>query len=268
MKSGDLLLLILALSSLLVWEAVRRRWARGQPALDPLPRNESPFLRVAFGPAAIFIALLVVSQLAEFVHFDSTSIPERDASPTSIWQSSRDSVSMILVGLLLLTGAGRVPLADCGIRFQGLLGQLRDGTFAFLASFGPVLLMLIATSFLRTDENQHPFLQLLRKDSSLMTVAGLVVAAVIVAPVKEELLFRVIVQDELSRHIGPGRAIGIVAVLFCFVHGFPDSIALIPLAVILGYLYERRQSMISVVVTHALFNLANLLVTLLPHAEG
>ncbi len=266
--AGDLLLILLSVGSLLVWEGIRRRWARGEPALEALPRNPSPNLQFATAAAAVFIGALALLHLVQLVHPAAPIPPEDHGNPLPVWASVRDGVLAIAVSWMVLTSLGRVPADECGLRWSDVGGQIRDGVLGFLASFGPVLLVLIASSPLRTEENQHPFLQLLRDNPSPETMLGLFVAAVLVAPIKEELLFRVMLQDWLSRRIGAARAIGIVAVLFSFVHGFPDSIALIPLAIVLGYLYERRQSILSVVVTHALFNLANLLITLWPHSEG
>jgi uncharacterized protein len=77
------------------------------------------------------------------------------------------------------------------------------------------------------------------------------------------LIFRAMLQEGLARRLGATPAIAITAVLFSLVHGFPDALALLPLAIILGYVYDRRQSVLSVVVIHALFNLTNILILLL-----
>lgn len=50
--------------------------------------------------------------------------------------------------------------------------------------------------------------------------------------------------------------------LFAFAHGFPDSIALIPLAFALGYTYLRRRSYVTVMLVHFLFNGFNMLLAL------
>jgi membrane protease YdiL (CAAX protease family) len=48
------------------------------------------------------------------------------------------------------------------------------------------------------------------------------------------------------------------SVLFAFAHGFPDSLALLPLAFALGYTYLRRRSYITVMMVHFLFNAFNM----------
>jgi membrane protease YdiL (CAAX protease family) len=182
---------------------------------------------------------------------------------TDVQHGAALSVMEILIAITLLTGGFQASLESVGLRLSGLRRQVNEGTLAFLASFGPVFLVLLATYWLRTDENQHPYLKLLREDPSPVTFAWLVLTAVVITPVREELLFRVMLQDGLARRIGAAPAIGIVAVLFCYVHGFPDSLALFPLALILGYVYHQRQSAVAVIVAHALFNLANIAILLL-----
>ncbi len=48
--------------------------------------------------------------------------------------------------------------------------------------------------------------------------------------------------------------------LFSFAHGFPDSLALLPLAAALGYTYVRRQSYVTVMLIHFFFNAFNMII--------
>jgi membrane protease YdiL (CAAX protease family) len=54
-------------------------------------------------------------------------------------------------------------------------------------------------------------------------------------------------------------AIGIVTVLFAAVHGLPDALPIVPLALVLGYVFHRTRSYVAVVTLHALFNSYNLI---------
>ena len=255
------LLLLLATLSLTVWAQIAMRWSQGRPALDKVPRCPSPWLPVASTAAGVVVALMLTTSLHSRSHAP-------DETPTVTLQNVQwsvvDGTMHIAIALMLLTGAARVPLRECGLSVDQLDRQLRDGALGFLASVIPVALVLVATSALRTPENQHPYLRLLQEDRNAgMVAAWLLLSAVVVAPIKEELIFRVMLQDGLARRIGSTPAIGVTAILFCLVHGFPDLLALLPLALILGYVYDRRQSVISVVVIHALFNLTNIALLLL-----
>ncbi len=252
---GSLLIVLLGAASLLVWTVIVRRWRAGQPILEAAPRLSSPHLMIALPAAAIYVVLLAVTQTqAAFTQPNvSPSLEVRDVQEVCL-----DGAFVTVIALIFLSGMQRTPPQDYGFNPHNLDRQFKEGGQAFLASVGAVFLLLLATRSLRTDENMHPFLKLLLNEPSAETFSWIVLAAVVLAPIKEELLFRVILQDGLARRLGAAPAIGIVAVLFCAVHGFPDSFALLPLALILGYLYHQRQSAIAVMTTHALFNLTNL----------
>jgi membrane protease YdiL (CAAX protease family) len=133
----------------------------------------------------------------------------------------------------------------------------------FQLAIGPVFLILIVSQFLglRTEETQHEFLQLLVHEGSAGAWFWVAVTAVLAAPLAEELLYRTALQGWLEPRLTPIPAILVSSVVFALAHNFPDSIALIPLALVLGYVYYRRQSYWTVVVIHALFNGLNLLLT-------
>jgi len=96
-----------------------------------------------------------------------------------------------------------------------------------------------------------------------------IAAAALFAPIGEELFFRGILQSAVKK-LAPRRwgsrrhrwfAIGLSAVAFGLMHwGTPQFIpALICLGVILGYLYERRGSLLVPIAVHILFNAKSLL---------
>jgi membrane protease YdiL (CAAX protease family) len=82
-------------------------------------------------------------------------------------------------------------------------------------------------------------------------------AAALLAPLLEELLFRVVLQGWLADLVGK-RAIPLTAGIFALIHGPRDAALLVPLALSLGALYEYRRSYVEVVAAHAAFNAANL----------
>jgi uncharacterized protein len=140
---------------------------------------------------------------------------------------------------------------------------LSAGVGVFLAAIMPTFALLLALSPLRSRETQHHLLQLLGRSPDVLTLAGLAVTVVVLAPLAEELLFRVTLQGWLTEQIGSRWSVPAVAVGFAAVHGWRDGLALIPLAMLLGYVYDRRQDFFAVVIAHGLFNAANLLLALL-----
>jgi len=88
-------------------------------------------------------------------------------------------------------------------------------------------------------------------------LAPIILAAAVLAPLLEELLFRVILQGWLADSVQK-LAIPLTAGIFALIHGSSDAALLVPLALSLGFLYEYRRSYLEVVAAHAAFNAANL----------
>jgi hypothetical protein len=246
---ADFFLWTLALLSLAVWSQVVLRLRVSEP---PLPFRARP--ENVWSPAATFVAaLLVAEQLSRRVQIEisgkSTTI-----SAEGIQQSALMQLFCVAVLFSFLVWPRQHPIADFGIRFDRLGHQIIDGVLGFLASFLPVWLIMLAMFPLRNPESQHSFLRLLQQDAGASTVVWIAISVVIVAPLSEELIYRVILQRALQKWVSPRWAIVLVAVLFCIGHGWTDALPLFPLALLFGYVYHRRNSYLSVVLMHALFN--------------
>jgi membrane protease YdiL (CAAX protease family) len=109
-------------------------------------------------------------------------------------------------------------------------------------------------------------LTLLADSPDPLTVTLICITAAIMAPLSEEMMFRVVLQGALTRFSQPRIAIPVTAVAFAAIHGPIDGIALVPLALILGYVFDRRHSYVSVLVIHGLFNATMLTLALLTQA--
>ncbi len=162
-------------------------------------------------------------------------------------------IEWVLVFGLLLT-APHVSLREHGFRIQGWYWQLAAGGLAFLASLLPVYSLLLATSPFRSTERLHPLLKLLQKSPGADTVLWIALSVMIVAPLVEELIYRVVLQSALLQWLPVRVAWPMTAVIFASVHGWPDMIPLLPLALVLGGVYYRSRSYLASVTAHALFN--------------
>jgi len=174
----------------------------------------------------------------------------------------------LLFGVMLLTLSRSClrPLSEFGFQFSPFGRQVGAGAFATTLSWLPVLAIVFLTKELRTVERQHSVLRMLDEAPSLETWFWAVLAAVVIAPAVEELLYRVVLQGWLVTRLGAPAAIGITAVVFSAVHEFPDSLALLPLALILGCTYHFRYSFLTIAAAHALFNGTMLVVEALQQA--
>ena len=138
--------------------------------------------------------------------------------------------------------------------------ELRFAGETFLAAYLPTAALRILILWLQPEAPSHPFLEMIEQGVSPSTMLLIAVMAVLVAPIVEELLYRVTILGGMMQ-VKSGRA-GLIlsSILFAFAHGFPDSIALLPLAFAIGYTYMRRRSYRTVILVHFLFNGFNMLV--------
>ncbi len=176
---------------------------------------------------------------------------------------------VVWVGLLaLIASTDPLRFRQLGLRSRDPRAEFTWGALGFLAAWLPVFVALIGTQPLRDPQTEHGFFRVLKEEPGVLTLGWITLAAVIMAPLYEELLYRVIVQGWLRTFCSSNTAILLSALLFSLVHGFPDALALFPLALTLGVLYESRRSYPAVVITHALFNLWNLAYALLAESQG
>jgi membrane protease YdiL (CAAX protease family) len=139
----------------------------------------------------------------------------------------------------------------------------------FLAILPVCFFLLIATTWLilQWDPNTnllapHAYLQILiDSDVPMVWRTLLVLAAVVLAPLGEEIFFRGLLQSMFRRYLQqPWVAILLTSMLFSAVH-FTDikSLpALFALSMALGYNYERTGRLYSPIMIHMLFNMVNI----------
>ena len=145
--------------------------------------------------------------------------------------------------------------------------ELRFAAEVFLAAYLPttalrLLIVLISMSIVGEPPDSHPFLEMLAAGVSVPMILMILIMAVFVAPIVEELQFRVVILGGIAQLGKPVLALIASSILFSFAHSFPDSIALIPLALALGYAYLRRRSYVTVMLVHFLFNGFNMILAL------
>jgi membrane protease YdiL (CAAX protease family) len=142
--------------------------------------------------------------------------------------------------------------------------ELRFAAETCLAAWFPTAAIKLTMVWILEEDVQHPFLEMIMNGVGVDVLLLIAITAVVLAPLMEELLYRVVILGGLLNHPRPTRmsttlAIGVTSVLFAFAHGFPDSVALLPLAVAIGWTYHQRRSYRTVVLVHVLFNGFNIL---------
>ncbi|MFM7055426.1 MAG: lysostaphin resistance A-like protein [Planctomycetota bacterium] len=148
---------------------------------------------------------------------------------------------------------------------------LKEFLFAaevMLAAWFPTMLLrflLVVTMQAVTGEEapSNPLLEMITSGAAGGLLAMIIFLGIIMAPLAEELQFRVVLLGGLLQSTSRWLALAVSSVTFSLLHGLPDGFALLPLAFALGYAFERRQSYVTVVIIHFLFNSLNLGVALL-----
>lgn len=233
-----------------------------------LLRRESP-LQYFNRPksSASFFALAIVFFLQTFVgtvvlltfQFNlpaNTKIPDVQL----VYANLINGTLFIIIAFPILKLVSEAVLAqsvtwpELGISFGNLLSQTKDGVVGFLISLIPTALALNLLDPYRDPDKQNMLLKVLNADPGPLTIAACVITACVLAPLVEELIYRVLLQGWLQERIRPSIAVCLVAIVFCARHGLNDMLALMPLALTLGYLFYYRYSYWTVVTTHACFN--------------
>ena len=260
----------LLLSSLLLWWQNKGSFG--------LPRENSPQAgpsRWAYSAAVGWVGFLLANELLAMGSAFLPGQPVESAAGAafSAWQQVLIACGLEigLLGILLplVLFDRRHPSADIGVEigpkvsWSDVSWALDQGAKTFLLAVFPTAMALILLAPIRPQTEQHPFLQLLAESPDPALIGMLAVAVGVLAPLAEELIFRVILQSGLGARWGPSRAWGTTAVLFALVHGWRDALALLPLALLLGASFERHRSYLAVCTTHGLFNLTMLLLALL-----
>ena len=189
----------------------------------------------------------------------ASSVPSNRDASESPWVAPQAESNISSAAEMISPGetAGEVDEPFC------FLTELRYSAEVFLAAYVPtamlrVLVVALTAGLTGEVPDQHPFLEMMESDVGIAVLGLIALTAVVLAPVVEELQFRVVILGGIAQLGRPWLALGVSSVLFAFAHGFPDSLALLPLAFALGYAYLRRRSYITVMLVHFLFNAFNM----------
>ena len=143
--------------------------------------------------------------------------------------------------------------------------ELRFAAETCLAAWLPTAILKLTMVMILPEQGQHPFLEMITNGAEPLALLLIAFTAVVLAPLMEELLYRVVILGGMLNHrdrtpLSTSFAIVVTSVLFAFAHGFPDNVALLPFAAAIGWTYYQRRSYRTVVLVHFLFNGFNVLI--------
>jgi membrane protease YdiL (CAAX protease family) len=193
--------ILLGLLSLVTWAWLIACWNRKEEPIPYVPRRNVPW---RFFEVALVIGFVLVSTIAGAA---TSQEPEVPPTPESF---SRNMVASSAIYLVIAGGVAlfllvirRANARDLGWNMK-LPDDLLYGGFGFVSAALPVyLLQILLVQVFEKVRQQHPLLEMLREERRIDLLVMAVFAAVVVAPLVEEFLFRVLLQGWLEKIIAP-----------------------------------------------------------------
>ncbi len=286
------------------WYAVARL-LHGQPVLKHEPRLVPPWALVDIAVAYFLTAMCMVAAIYAVSQIYGVPVQQNPSERPPhvlvaiVAASGGASVLGITLSIIFVALRTRCTLADLGFDLQQLGADVKLGLLAFAMIAPPVFALqgLLAQFF----EPHHPLIDMLQDDANVAVKWSLFSAvsftAVIVAPVVEEVQFRLLLQGFLQRVAARGSSwsellfgiaddrqeqkrakpqprtvsrkpaylvIFISALVFAamhYSHG-PAPIPLFFFALGLGYVYHQTHRLLPSIIVHATLNLCTVLMLL------
>ena len=202
----SLLVVALIAASLIVWAGVAAKWRQGAPIVPYEPRRPVPWTIVDLLAIAVVYVLTNVALVVGLHEITGTAIgEERSLNDIAAAMLATSLANLSTAGLAIFWVRRRAGAswADLGFRFDRAVGDLRLGLLAFAAVSAPVYLLQSLLSQLVKE--QHPIIEMLQRHRELWVFALSGLSAVIIAPIAEELFFRVLLQGWLESLAGGPR---------------------------------------------------------------
>lgn len=270
----DRIAVALGVASLCIWPVIVRVWWRDGSVLPYQPRRPVPWGPIGLGLAGFLLFMQISSRF--FGGEAAEPTPQQTVTAVLLWAGIEIALSAAIVVVLVV--GYRTTWTDFGLtkRVHDWVADATLGVLAALAALAPVYLVLMVLVRAFGERSQNPLLEELLEDPSGAMFLAAAVAAVLAAPVFEEIVYRLLIQGWLEK-ILVGRdvveaseeratrwtPIVISSVLFAAAHfGFEYGYSPIPLlllALVLGYIYQRTHRILPCIVAHMTFNGTSLL---------
>jgi membrane protease YdiL (CAAX protease family) len=291
---------LVLLASAATWIYLVAKWLSEGRLVEYLPRRPVPWGPVAT-VMALALAVLTIAVGATLGEAEHQAVADpADAA----WQ-----LAASILPIIVLTGgfaiaialASRALPADLGFPASAgdLARDVRLGIVTCLAAAPPVFGAVALLQYVLDleGESHHPLVELIGETDSGGVFLLATVMTVLVAPVCEEITFRLLLQGWLEKwdlaawdHRQPPSSadsqappsdpppvgwtpILLSAVIFAAAHfGYgPEPVPIFILAIVLGYVYRQTHRIIPCIVAHAMFNSFSMLIlwrTMLLQAAG
>jgi uncharacterized protein len=215
---------------------------------------------------ASFVVLLIISQILA-----SGGAPEQ-ALPENI--DTRTMVLSVLTWWGLILGPILVSLRFRGLRLGSVFGVDRMPVgrslllgVSLLISALPLVFAVdyIASTLLKVNSttDTQEVIRIFENATTAAQRIPIILLAVVIAPVAEELAFRGYLYGVIKRYFGAVPALLLTGILFALIHlNLPSFFPLLVLASVLALSYELSGSLLVPMAMHALFNSLSLVLVL------
>ncbi len=241
----------------------------GRKALaDSVPRRNNmpfylPFIPFSMWFGAASLAILITRK----------ALPDLPG-----WQSAFVDNLVLCIGAIVTMAViiffARVSFArrlkGFGLNAKTIVKDFFAGAVNLFAVWPIVMAMIILTTSLGKlmweqdfQMQQHEELKLITAHPQLPLRILIIVLAVVIVPVFEEMLFRGLFQSMLRGAVkNAWTAIILISALFALLHPLTHWPALFALSMCLGYAYEKSGSLLRPIFIHSLFNGIMIIATL------
>jgi membrane protease YdiL (CAAX protease family) len=276
------------LASAATWIYLVAKWFGDDELVEYAPRRPVPW-----GPVATVMAIALA--LLTIASEQALGEPQPQAAIDPV-DATRQLFASILP-VILLTGAfaiavalvSRASPADLGFppSLRELARDIRLGILTCLAAAPPVFgaVALLQYALKLDDVSHHPLIELIGETENRDLFLLAIVMTILVAPICEEITFRLLLQGwlekwdravrnrrqvSLAEALVPASArspvgwtpILVSALIFAAAHfGYgPEPVPIFILAIFLGYVYRQTHRLIPCIVAHAMFNSFSMLI--------
>ncbi len=148
------------------------------------------------------------------------------------------------------------------------LRHIRQGIAFYILTIPVILLITVVSyellSLFQLEVQPQNVIAALNEPCCLTLKVFVIFAAVIIAPIIEEIIFRGIALPLIAKHFGIKSAIVLTSLLFATVHfHLPSFIPLFALAAAMSIAYTYSGSIIVPIVMHMLFNIVNIAILIM-----
>src|SRR5580700_4265664 len=218
---------------------------------------------------ASLVVVLIVSQILAATGSVSQTVPDN--------VDTRTMVLSVLIWWGLILGPILLSLAFRGFKLGSVFGidrmpvgrSLLLGISLLISAYPTVFAVGVLTSVLlkiNPTTDVQEVMRIFENETAATQRIPIILLAVVIAPVAEELAFRGYLYGVIKRYFGAVPALVLSGILFALIHlNLPSFFPLLVLGWVFALAYELSGSLLVPMTMHALFNALNLILALVEH---